>query len=67
MAAVALEPDLLARDRDAPARFGRLARERGLLTRGLRDGVAIAPPLVVERGHLELAVDALRAALDRLA
>jgi putrescine---pyruvate transaminase len=67
MAAVALEPELLERDPEAPIRLGRLARESGLLTRGLRDGVAVAPPLVVERSHLELAIDALSAALDRLA
>ena len=66
MAAVALDRELLARDPDAPARFVRLAREAGLLTRGLSDGVAVAPPLIVEDEHLEVAVAALEAALDRL-
>ena len=66
MAAVALVPDLLARDSDAAARFERLAREAGLLVRGISDGVALAPPLVVEDEHVELAVAALAAALDGL-
>lgn len=66
MAAVALRPELLDRDPDAASRFGALAREAGLLTRGLRDGVAIAPPLIIEDDHLELIVTALQTALDAL-
>jgi acetylornithine/succinyldiaminopimelate/putrescine aminotransferase len=34
--------------------------------RGLADGVALAPPLVVEDEHVELAVAALATALDAL-
>ncbi len=56
MAAVALEPELLAGDPDVPARLGNLARDAGLLARGIRDGVALAPALVVTDEHLELAV-----------
>jgi putrescine---pyruvate transaminase len=67
MAAVGLDAELLQRDPDAPMRFRILARDAGLLTRGLRDGVALAPPLVVEDGHVELAVAALATALDQLA
>ncbi len=67
MAAVALEPELLRERPDSPARLGSLAREAGLLTRGLRDGVALAPPLTIEDEHLELAVAALQTALDQLA
>jgi adenosylmethionine-8-amino-7-oxononanoate aminotransferase len=66
MAAVVLERELLDRDADAATRFMLLAREAGLLTRGLWDGVAVAPPLVVEDEHLELAVAALETALDAL-
>jgi putrescine---pyruvate transaminase len=66
MAAVALAPELLADDADAASRFERLAREAGLLVRGLADGVALAPPLVVEDEHVELAVAALATALDAL-
>jgi putrescine aminotransferase len=66
MAAVALQPDLVAADPDVPTRLGRLARDEGLLTRVLPDGLAIAPPLVIEDEHLDLAIAALRAALGRL-
>jgi putrescine---pyruvate transaminase len=66
MAAVALDVDLVARDPDAAGRFRVLARDAGLLTRGLRDGVALAPPLTVEDQHVDLAVSALEDALDRL-
>jgi putrescine aminotransferase len=43
------------------------AREHGLLTRSLPDGVALAPPLVVEDEHVEEAVAALGAALSSMA
>ena len=66
MAAVALEPEVIERDPDTASRFARGAREAGLLTRGLRDGVAIAPPLIVEDEHIEMAVAALGEALDSL-
>jgi putrescine---pyruvate transaminase len=66
MAAVALLPELLADDEDAATRFEQRVREAGLLVRGLSDGVALAPPLVVEDDHVELAVAALATALDAL-
>ena len=66
MAAVVLAPDVLERDPGAATRFSRLAREHGLLTRVIYDGVALAPPLVVEEEHVELAVEALEAALGKL-
>ena len=64
MAAVALEPEVVERDPEAPRRLWLAAREAGLLTRSLRDGVALAPPLVVEDEHVELAVQALAEALE---
>ena len=66
MAAVALDPDVVARDPHAPRRLWLGAREAGLLTRSLRDGVALAPPLIIEDEHVELALQALAAALDGL-
>ena len=66
MAAVALAPDVLEREPDAPRRLWLAARDAGLLTRSLRDGVALAPPLVVEDEHVDLAVDALGRALNAL-
>jgi putrescine aminotransferase len=67
MAAVALEPDVIASDGTVTTRFWRAAREAGLLTRWVRDGVALAPPLVVEDEHVTLMVEALSTALDRVA
>ena len=67
MAAVGLEPELLRERPDAAVRLVALAREAGLLTRGLRDGVALAPPLIIEDEHRDLAVAALQTALDQLA
>lgn len=64
MAAVGLEPDLVARDPDVATRLWRGAREAGLLTRWIRDGVAVAPPLIVEDEHIAEMVDALEIALD---
>jgi putrescine aminotransferase len=66
MAAVALDEELLERDPEAATRLRVLARDAGLPTRGLRDGVALAPPLIVEDEHVELAVSALATALDGL-
>jgi adenosylmethionine-8-amino-7-oxononanoate aminotransferase len=67
MAAVVLAPDLLAHDEGAASRFRDLARGHGVLTRGLVEGVALAPPLVVDDHELELIAEGLAAALDDLA
>ena len=48
MAGVALDPDAIADDPSLVARFVAAAREAGVATRGLRDGLAIAPPLIIE-------------------
>ena len=66
MAAVVLTPSALAADPSASSALWLLAREAGLLTRGLFDGVAVAPPLVIEPAEVDFAVDALREALDAL-
>lgn len=44
----------------------RLAREEGVVVRGIRDLVALAPPLVVTHAELDRMFAALRRALDRL-
>lgn len=67
MAAIALAPDVLESDADVTTRFWREAREAGLLTRWVRDGVALAPPIVVEDEHVALMVESLGAALHRVA
>jgi putrescine---pyruvate transaminase len=66
MAAVALDPEFIDHDPDSVARFSRLARDAGLLTRGLRDGLALAPPLIVEDEHIDLMLNAVNTALDAL-
>lgn len=43
-----------------------LAREEGVIVRGIRDLVALAPPLVVTHGELDAMFAALGRALDRL-
>ena len=58
MAAVALADDVLDADADAPSRFVTCAREAGLLSRGLRDGLAIAPPLVIEQETIAISPSA---------
>jgi adenosylmethionine-8-amino-7-oxononanoate aminotransferase len=67
MAAVVLDADVLRAHPEAAGRLWTLARAHGVLTRGLDDGVALAPPLIVEDAHVELALEGLGAALDALA
>jgi adenosylmethionine-8-amino-7-oxononanoate aminotransferase len=67
MTAVALSPELLEASSGAPGRLLELARDEGLLTRRIPDGLALAPPLIVEDEHVDYAVRALGRALDRLA
>lgn len=43
-----------------------LIRENGVIVRGIRDLVAIAPPLIVSAEEIEEIVSAIRAGLDRL-
>ena len=67
MAGVALDAELLGRDSAMASRFWSLARDAGVLTRGLFDGVAVAPPLTVADDEIELVVQGLGEALDALA
>ena len=66
MAGVGLAPALLESMPSASGRLLEGARDHGLLTRRIPDGVALAPPLIVEDEHVDFAVDALRQALDEL-
>ena len=65
MAAVALDPELVLREPGVTQKLWSRAREAGLLTRWLRDGVALAPPLTIEEEHVELALDALASCARR--
>ena len=64
MAGVALDPDAIADDPSLVARFVAAAREAGVATRGLRDGLAIAPPLIIELAEVGEIRDRLGEALD---
>ncbi len=43
-----------------------LARKEGVIVRGIRDIVALAPPLTITRGEVDQLFDGVRAAVDRL-
>jgi adenosylmethionine-8-amino-7-oxononanoate aminotransferase len=64
MAAVILDPDLLAQHPEAAGAFWWHTREAGLTSRGLYEGLALAPPLTITADELDYAVQALRRGLD---
>ncbi len=59
MAAVEFSADLLERFPGAPTRVALAARERGVLIRPLGRGVAVSPPLTVEREHFAMVAEAI--------
>ena len=65
LAAVQLAPDALERDPAAVAQVAAGAREAGVLLRPLLGALAVSPPLIVEREHLEQIADGFRTGLDR--
>jgi len=66
LGAVARTEEALAADPAAVAKLAAGAREAGVLVRPLLGAVAVSPPLVVEREHLEELAAGIRAGLDRL-
>ncbi len=44
----------------------KLARQEGVIVRGIRDLIAVAPPLVITPGEIDLMVGAIQNTLDRL-
>jgi putrescine---pyruvate transaminase len=66
-AAVDLDADLLATSPAAMARFTGAIREAGVLLRVQATGVAIGPPLTIEREQLREIATAIRAGLDAAA
>ena len=65
VAAVQIDPALVADDPTLPDRVTSAAREHGVLTRMLvGGGLQISPPLVITRADLEELEIGLRAALD---
>lgn len=43
-----------------------IIREEGAIVRGIRDLIAMAPPLIITRGEIDLLFNSIRAGLDRL-
>jgi putrescine aminotransferase len=66
-AAVDLDADLLASSPGAMARFTQGIRDAGVLLRAQTTGVAIGPPLTIERDQLREIAAAIRAGLDAAA
>ncbi len=66
LGAVALSDDALAAHPGAVARVAGGARDAGVLVRPLLRGVAVSPPLTVQREHLDMLADAIREGLDSL-
>jgi adenosylmethionine-8-amino-7-oxononanoate aminotransferase len=67
LAAVALPPEVLARRADAPAVVAAGAREAGVLVRALGAGVAVSPPLTIQREHLAQIAEGIGRGVERLA
>jgi putrescine aminotransferase len=49
------------------AKAAAMAREEGVIVRGIRDLIAISPPLVITRDEIDFLFDALGRVLDRVA
>ena len=64
IAAVAVDPAVLAQDPTVPARIGVRAREHGVISRALATSLQLSPPFVVTDGELTEMVTRLRAAFD---
>lgn len=67
LAAVELDPDLLAAHPKAVAELGAAARRRGVIVRTLGTAVAVSPPLTATTEHFGIAAEALARALADLA
>jgi putrescine aminotransferase len=66
LAAVALRPEVMASTPNAPALVAAAAREAGVLTRALGSGVAVSPPLTLQREHMPQIAEGIGAGLARL-
>jgi adenosylmethionine-8-amino-7-oxononanoate aminotransferase len=66
VAAVQLEPELVARDAGVVAKLAAAVRRQGVILRPLAREIALSPPLVCEDEHVELIGAAIRAALEEV-
>ena len=60
------KPGTVAVENTLGVKASNLVREEGAIVRGIRDLIAMAPPLIITRGELDLLFDAVRRGLDRL-
>lgn len=66
MAAVAFDPNQLARDSALPEKAYRAIREHGVILRALGREIAISPPLTITVEEIGRIADGIRAGLDTL-
>lgn len=66
LAAVALDPEILAERPAAPIDLAARVRDHGVIVRALGDGVATSPPLIAEPEHFAETASAISAGLDAL-
>jgi putrescine---pyruvate transaminase len=67
LAAVQLDPDLVAEDPSAPARGAAAAREAGVITRPIAGGAfQVSPPFTITRSELDELTAGLRTGLDAI-
>ena len=64
MAALELDPALMAENPAAPAQLALAAREHGVLVRPLVSAIAVSPPLTATPEHFALITDAVGAGLE---
>jgi adenosylmethionine-8-amino-7-oxononanoate aminotransferase len=64
LAAIDLDPELIARDPTAPGRVMIGARKAGVLVRPIGAGIAVSPPLTATLEHFELIGQGVAAGLD---
>jgi putrescine---pyruvate transaminase len=64
---VVFTPAVMAARPDAPLIVAAGAREAGLIVRNLGSGVAVSPPLTIQREHLALITEGIGHGLERLA
>jgi putrescine aminotransferase len=67
MAALELDPELIAAQPGAPTMLATAAREHGVLVRPLGTAIAVSPPLTATPEHFSLLTDAVGAGLETLA
>ena len=65
--ALPISPEALQSVPGAMLRYGAAIREAGVLLRAQATGVAIGPPLTIERSQLDEIAAAVRAGLDAVA